>query len=307
MMRADSPTRTRSLSIEPATMRSLFLCALTLLSLACASTPKQRLNVDETMLALEGYDPVSYFVEGGGRPEQGKPEFAASHGGATYHFVVERHRDMFLQTPERYMPAYGGWCAYAIAKTGDKVSVDPRSYVIQQGRLLLFYKSALNDTRAAWIRESAGLLESANAKWFELTEERFEPYAGLDNVDEQGLALEGYDPVSYFGGVPLEGDPQWTFEHAGVTYRFADAANRDTFAAAPETYLPAYGGWCAYGFAMKDGLKFPVDPTSFVIQNGQLMLFLETDEFDARAIWDNDPENLQMLADQNWGRQRGRP
>jgi YHS domain-containing protein len=64
-------------------------------------------------LAIDGYDPVAYFTDG--KPEKGRPEFTADWAGTTWRFVSAEHRDRFKQTPEKYAPQYGGYCAYAMA------------------------------------------------------------------------------------------------------------------------------------------------------------------------------------------------
>ena len=73
---------------------------------------------------------------------------------------------------------------------------------------------------------------------------------------QDNLALKGYDPVAYFTEKkPVPGKPEFT---ARATYRFASAANRDAFAAAPGKYAPQYGGYCAFGMA--SGYKAPIEP-----------------------------------------------
>jgi len=67
------------------------------------------------------------------------------------------------------------------------------------------------------------------------------------------LAIEGYDPVSFFAGEPQKGKAELKLTHNGVTYQFASQANLNKFKANPEAYEPAYGGWCAY--AMGDSGK----------------------------------------------------
>jgi len=57
-----------------------------------------------------------------------------------------------------------------------------------------------------------------------------------------GVAIKGYDPVSYFDRDPKKGDPSITYSFDGLTYRFASEANKDKFKANPERYKPAYGG-----------------------------------------------------------------
>src|SRR5688572_29559762 len=63
---------------------------------------------------------------------------------------------------------------------------------------------------------------------------------------KKNIALEGYDPVSYFVGKPLEGSTQFKYEYKGVTYLFNSGSNLSKFKATPDKYEPAYGGWCAF-------------------------------------------------------------
>lgn len=91
------------------------------------------------------------------------------------------------------------------------------------------------------------------------------------NVDAQGVALRGYDPVAYFtAGQPTVGDAKFSVQHEGATYRFASAENKDKFAAAPAKYIPAYGGFCAMGTAF--GKKIDGDPTLWKVVDGKLFL-----------------------------------
>ncbi|MBT3481144.1 MAG: YHS domain protein [Opitutales bacterium] len=92
----------------------------------------------------------------------------------------------------------------------------------------------------------------------------------LNFADE--IALSGYDPVSYFDDKPVKGIAQWTFKAInGGIYIFASKDNLETFKAAPEEFLPAYGGWCAY--AMLDGDKMEVDPMTYKIVGDRLYFF----------------------------------
>lgn len=87
-------------------------------------------NLGKGGLALQGYDPVAYFPEGGGEPKPGKAGLTVTRHGVTYRFASEAHRELFLENPARYEPAFGGWCAYAMAE-GDKVEIDPTSFLIE--------------------------------------------------------------------------------------------------------------------------------------------------------------------------------
>ena len=109
-------------------------------------------NLGKKALAIQGYDPVSYFV-GKGEPAKGSKDFELVHRGVRYRFSSQTNLDLFKKSPSKYEPLYGGWCAFAMA-TGDKVKIDPKAYLIEDGKLLLFYrKSGLfgtNDTRKPW-------------------------------------------------------------------------------------------------------------------------------------------------------------
>ena len=95
------------------------------------------------------------------------------------------------------------------------------------------------------------------------------PKATEFNIDDNGILLKGYDPVAYFtGGAPLKGSASFTVTHKGATFLFASAANRDAFVKEPEKYLPAYGGFCAFGVA--SGYKVDGDPMVWKIVDGKL-------------------------------------
>ncbi len=93
------------------------------------------------------------------------------------------------------------------------------------------------------------------------------------NVDKTGLALHGYDPVSYFIGIPLVGDSDYSVVYKNIRYQFASGDNLEQFTLTPEKFLPAFGGWCAW--AMLDGEKVDVNPERFQIIDGANFLFYD--------------------------------
>ncbi len=121
-------------------------------------------NLGKAQLAIEGYDPVSYFPEGGGSPAKGDAKIESVLDGARYRFASVAHQEWFLAEPSRYRPKYGGWCAYAMVE-GDDVEIDPKSFLIENGRLLLFYKGFLADTRAKWLPKAEEFAPKADAAW----------------------------------------------------------------------------------------------------------------------------------------------
>jgi|SRR5262245_451316 len=116
------------------------------------------------------------------------------------------------------------------------------------------------------------------------------------NVDSSGLALKGYDPVAYFTEKkPIAGKAEFTAQHEGATYRFASAANRDAFAAAPQKYTPQYGGYCAFGVA--GGYKAPIEPEAWTVVDGKLYLNYNQS---VRSKWSGDIPGFVRKADANW-------
>jgi YHS domain-containing protein len=119
----------------------------------------------EKGLAIEGYDPVSYFQ---GKPQEGSKKFAVTYEGTTYYFVSAANAAAFKKDPSHYQPQYGGWCAYAMGSKGGKVSVDPETYKIINGKLYLFYNRFFNNTLESWNKDEAKLKEKADANWMRI-------------------------------------------------------------------------------------------------------------------------------------------
>lgn len=116
-------------------------------------------------IAIEGYDPVSYFK---GDPKKGTDKFKTTYHGVTYWFSSGENLELFKASPGKYEPQYGGWCAYAMGKSGDKVKVDPETYKITNGKLYLFYNFNRNNTLIDWNKNESDLIKDANQYWNEI-------------------------------------------------------------------------------------------------------------------------------------------
>ena len=115
---------------------------------------------------------------------------------------------------------------------------------------------------------------------------------------EHGLAIKGYDPVAYFTtGKPMPGLAQFSITYNGAVYRFASAANRDSFVAAPDKFLPQYGGYCAYAIALNTIAD--IDPDEWAIVNGKLYL---NNNFLSQTLWSLGKSGYIAKGDQNWPR-----
>lgn len=116
---------------------------------------------------------------------------------------------------------------------------------------------------------------------------------------KKGIAIEGYDPVSYFTETPKKGKESFSHAHQGVTYLFYNDENRQKFIKNPEKYAPEYGGWCAYAIG-ETGKKVKVDPKTFKIKDGKLYLFYNFSGYNTLDDWNKNEEALLKSADANW-------
>jgi YHS domain-containing protein len=126
------------------------------------ATRKKHFNLDDKGLAVQGYDVVSYFE---GKATKGNSAIYLFHKGVKYLFVSQSHLEQFKANPEKYEPNYGGWCAYAMGKTGEKVEIDPTKYKIVDGKLNLYYYSFINNTLDKWNEDEQHLQSSADQNW----------------------------------------------------------------------------------------------------------------------------------------------
>jgi hypothetical protein len=135
----------------------LLACLLILQIATLAQTPSDAVRRNqfntENGLALSGYDPVAYHKDA--RAVKGSTQLTATYKGIIYR----------LKNPARYEPAYGGWCAYAMGATGEKVEVDPETFEVRDGRLYLFYHSLFNNTLPKWQKDEPNLQRKADANW----------------------------------------------------------------------------------------------------------------------------------------------
>ncbi len=120
--------------------RRTTLRGLVLLCAGCVTaTPSWSAAVAEVPLAIQGYDPVAYFTDG--KPTSGLAEFEYEWDEHRYRFSSERHRELFKADPVKYAPQFGNFCAMALAN-GEVVVANPENWLINDGKLYIFGKSA---------------------------------------------------------------------------------------------------------------------------------------------------------------------
>lgn len=148
-------------------MASLLILPLSGISVANAASQSihERFDTLGQGVALGGFDPVAYFPEGGGQATKGFVQRDYKHDGVTYRFASEANRERFRANPEKYLPAYNGWCAWAMAELNAKVDVEPASFTIYNGKLYVFYDHADLNTRALWLKDPIAMVARANKNW----------------------------------------------------------------------------------------------------------------------------------------------
>jgi YHS domain-containing protein len=132
------------------------------LAASIASGQALATDVRHSTPGLSGYDPVAYFTEA--RPTRGSGYHVTVHDGVTYAFANEEHKKMFTASPQKYLPAYGGYCAYGVA-IGKKFVADPEVWKVVDGILYLNLAKGIQDK---WQKDIPGHIKKANANWSDI-------------------------------------------------------------------------------------------------------------------------------------------
>jgi YHS domain-containing protein len=257
---------------------------------AAQTTGKQLVLRDADGVALEGYDPVAYFTDG--KPVKGQASHSSSYSGAIYRFASADHKRLFDADPSKYAPQYGGYCGYAASI--DRLSpINPEFWQIVDGRLILQHNQKAYDLFNA---DLAANVAKADGNWPGLVAKNGTGGPWLVNVDSDGVAIQGYDPVAYFtDGRPVKGDKRFESTFDGALYHFASAEHRVQFELEPTRYLPQYGGYC--GYAASIDKVSPVNPEIWQIVDGRLILQHTPEAY--RLFNENVAESVKR-ADANW-------
>ena len=109
--------------------------------------------------AVRGYDVVAYFTKNA--PTKGVEKYSTSHLGATWFFSSPTNKALFIANPDKYMPQFGGYCAYAVAKNSS-ASIKPKYFTIYENKLYLNYSKSVHKK---WIKDKDGYISSAKKNW----------------------------------------------------------------------------------------------------------------------------------------------
>lgn len=144
-------------------MKIAIIPILLLLITIHSNAQENNVNLNRKGFAAEGYDVTEYFNN---KAIEGSKKITAVYNGATYAFVNNENKKKFESDPSKFEPQYGGYCAYAIGAKAKKVGINPKSFLIENGKLYLFYDNAFIDTKQKWLKEDPEKLrQQGDANW----------------------------------------------------------------------------------------------------------------------------------------------
>ena len=119
-------------------------------------------NLTNSNLSIQGHDAVSYFsLNENDNAIKGSPKFSYKWEGAVWHFSSAVNLEKFKSNPKKYIPQYGGYCAYAAARNY-LYRIDPNAWTIKNGRL---YLNASKGLRSNWIKDINNEISRADTNW----------------------------------------------------------------------------------------------------------------------------------------------
>jgi YHS domain-containing protein len=139
-----------------------FGLAVLVLAAGLFAGPALAADVQHSTPGLGGYDPVAYFTDA--KPIRGSGYHTAVYEGIVYAFANAEHRTMFLANPQKYLPAFGGYCAYGVA-IGKKFVADPEVWKVEGGTLYLNLDRGI---QAKWEKDIPGYIKKGNANWTDI-------------------------------------------------------------------------------------------------------------------------------------------
>lgn len=140
----------------------IFAMALGVQTLS-AQNLKHQNNIDDSRIALQGFSPVSYIDLG--IAQMGKKEFKSVHQEVTYYFTNADQKAKFDKNPEKYLPEYGGYCAFGVY-VGAKFRVNPYKFKVIDDKLYLFLYDLEVDAQQLWNDgKDSERIKKANTNW----------------------------------------------------------------------------------------------------------------------------------------------
>ena len=139
--------------------RRTMIVSMIALAIVLASAPGFASNFSYSNVGAGGYDVVAYHTEGAAK--RGTGWHVASHEGTTYLFSSKKNRKLFVKNPDKYLPEYGGYCAYGLS-VGKKFYADPTVWKVVDGRLFLNLDTKIQQKFESDLSDN---IQKADANW----------------------------------------------------------------------------------------------------------------------------------------------
>ena len=125
---------------------------------------KKAYNIDNSNIGLEGYSPVSYLDLG--LAQKGIKQFKSEYDKVVYYFTSAEQKEVFDKNPQKYLPQYGGYCAFGVY-AGAKFRPDPNKFIVKDGKYFLYLYNLELDAQQLWLAENnhSKLMKKADENW----------------------------------------------------------------------------------------------------------------------------------------------
>jgi YHS domain-containing protein len=123
--------------------------------------------IDDHNVAIKGYDAVSYFTTN--KAVKGSEKHTVTFDNASFYFASNDNKELFEKNPMKYMPQYGGYCAFGMGAKNMKVPSNPETFEVIDGKLFLFfndkYEGKQMNTKMMWDKDQDNIHTMADANW----------------------------------------------------------------------------------------------------------------------------------------------
>ncbi len=149
-------------------LKSTIILFVILMTTNLSAQDKKANNIDNSNIALQGYSPVSYLDLQ--LAQRGSKEFKSEYQKVAYYFTSAEQKATFDKNPSKYLPQYGGYCAFGVY-AGAKFRVDPNKFIVKDGKYYLYLNNVELDAKQLWLAENNhGKLKGiADGNWANLS------------------------------------------------------------------------------------------------------------------------------------------
>ena len=148
-------------------LQTIIVAFTVLVSTSIVAQNKMANNIDNSNIALQGYSPVSYLDLQ--LAQRGNKNFKSTYNKVAYYFTSAKQKKVFDKNPTKYMPQYGGFCAFGIY-AGAKFRTDPNKFIVKNNQYFLYLNNVELDAKQLWLAEKkhTKLKNIADKNWSKL-------------------------------------------------------------------------------------------------------------------------------------------